>query len=82
MNKVGICLAMYTPSSYEYKKEAFSRLADDYLVKPFQFEELLLRIRSQLRRNRVPMSDEVIIVEDLARVECASEVLAQRQRSK
>ena len=47
------------------KKEAFSRLADDYLVKPFQFEELLLRIRSQLRRNRVPMSDEVIIVEDL-----------------
>ncbi|UOU99798.1 response regulator transcription factor [Chryseobacterium daecheongense] len=33
------------------KKDAFNRLADDYLVKPFQFEELLLRINSLMRRK-------------------------------
>lgn len=33
------------------KKDAFTRLADDYLVKPFQFEELLLRVNSLLRRK-------------------------------
>ena len=34
----------------EEKKEAFLRAADDYLVKPFLLEELLLRINSQMRR--------------------------------
>jgi DNA-binding response OmpR family regulator len=43
-------------------------LADDYLVKPFQFEELLLRINSLLRRKDMPSdtSDQDIIrVDDL-----------------
>lgn len=31
--------------------------ADDYLVKPFSFSELLARIRTQLRRGATPMSD-------------------------
>lgn len=49
------------------KKEAFSRLADDYLVKPFQFEELLMRINSLLRRNSQQDATEVdkIVIEDL-----------------
>ncbi|MBU8882574.1 response regulator transcription factor [Kaistella sp. DKR-2] len=49
------------------KKNAFGRLADDFLVKPFQFEELLLRISSLLRRNsnNNPAADEVITVADL-----------------
>lgn len=48
------------------KKDAFSRLADDYLVKPFQFEELLLRIHSLMRRNAgVIGNDELINIEDL-----------------
>ncbi len=52
----------------EDKKEAFNRLADDYLVKPFQFEELLLRIQSLIRRQNTAETgtDEVIYVADLS----------------
>jgi len=34
--------------------------ADDYVVKPFNFDELLARIRAQLRR-RVPASDQEVL---------------------
>lgn len=34
--------------------------ADDYLVKPFAFEELLARIRAQLRRRQAAQSQDVL----------------------
>ncbi len=34
--------------------------ADDYLVKPFAFEELLARIRAQLRRQQASLQQEVL----------------------
>ncbi len=34
--------------------------ADDYLVKPFAFEELLARIRAQLRRQQASQSPDVL----------------------
>ena len=50
----------------EDKVEAFGRGADDYLVKPFHFDELLVRIQSLMRRQSKPQSDDVIIkIEDL-----------------
>ena len=50
----------------EDKVEAFGRGADDYLVKPFHFEELLVRIQSLMRRRSKPQIDNVIItIEDL-----------------
>lgn len=48
------------------KVSAFGRGADDYLVKPFHFEELWVRVQSLLRRQMKPqLNDEVIVVEDL-----------------
>lgn len=38
--------------------------ADDYLVKPFAFDELLARLRAILRRAHAPSSDQ-LIVDDL-----------------
>lgn len=59
-----IILSAY--DALEDKKEAFQRAADDYMVKPFLLEELLLRINSQLR-NKKPQSQEKekIVIEDL-----------------
>ncbi|WP_435357708.1 response regulator transcription factor [Emticicia sp. SJ17W-69] len=48
------------------KADAFGFGADDYLVKPFHFEELFLRITSLLRRSLTPQeSDNIIVIDDL-----------------
>lgn len=48
------------------KKMAYKRYADDYLVKPFHFDELWLKINSLLRRSYKDEGlDDVITVEDL-----------------
>jgi two-component system copper resistance phosphate regulon response regulator CusR len=40
--------------------------ADDYLVKPFDFGELLARLRALIRRGRLPILPERIVVGPLA----------------
>ena len=50
----------------EDKVQAFNIGADDYLVKPFHFDELFIRINSLMRRNQTTQkSDEILIIEDL-----------------
>lgn len=47
------------------KVEAFDLGADDYLVKPFHFEELFARVKALLKRTDKPADDEKIVVDDL-----------------
>lgn len=50
----------------EDKVTAFNNGADDYLVKPFHFDELLVRTKSLLRRKEKPqIKSDVITVGDL-----------------
>jgi DNA-binding response OmpR family regulator len=39
--------------------------ADDYLVKPFEIDELLARLRALSRRNFSPIREEVLCIENL-----------------
>ena len=48
--------------------------ADDYMVKPFAIDELLARIRAQLRRNR-PQSTEMLHFADLTMNTATREVM-------
>jgi len=43
----------------------FNAGADDYLTKPFAFEELMARLRAVTRRGAAPVADERLVVGDL-----------------
>lgn len=43
----------------------FNAGVDDYLTKPFAFEELLARLRAITRRGAAPMAEERLVVGDL-----------------
>lgn len=54
--------------------------ADDYLVKPFSFQELLARIRVMLRRTSSGVRTSVLSVEDLV-LDTASHRVSRRGRN-
>ena len=47
------------------KVRGFDLGADDYLVKPFQFPELLARVRALLKRGQTQVPDQTLRVTDL-----------------
>jgi len=68
--KLSIPILMLTAKgTIEDKTDGFDSGADDYIVKPFDIQEVLLRIRVLLRRNQVEetnsMSDEILSAGDI-----------------
>ena len=69
--KLSIPILMLTAKgTIDDKTTGFDYGADDYLVKPFDIQEVLLRIRVLLRRNSVPveetpLSNEILRVGDI-----------------
>ena len=45
----------------EDKKMGFSAGTDDYMVKPFDMEEMLMRVEALLRRSRIQMERKLVI---------------------
>ena len=56
--------------------------ADDYLTKPYDFRELLARVRALTRRDRRPLAPERIEVGPLAIDVAGQRVWAARQRGR
>ena len=48
-------------NSFDDKRKGFSLEIDDYLTKPFHFEELRWHIRSLLRRCQINTSKQIVI---------------------
>jgi len=68
--KLAVPILMLTAKgTIDDKTEGFDCGADDYLVKPFDIQEVLLRIRVLLRRTQVEekntLSDEILNVGDI-----------------
>jgi DNA-binding response OmpR family regulator/HPt (histidine-containing phosphotransfer) domain-containing protein len=60
-NKVNIAILFITALSNQNDKiKAFESGADDYLIKPFDFEELLARVKALLRRDNKTKSSHLI----------------------
>ncbi|WP_100487751.1 response regulator transcription factor [Sporolactobacillus pectinivorans] len=61
----GAILMLTARSGLEDRVSGLDAGADDYLAKPFAFEELFARIRSLSRRNFFPIDHDIITSHDL-----------------
>ena len=61
----GAILMLTAKDTVQDRIEGLDSGADDYLVKPFEIDELLARLRALTRRNYAPILEEEIRIQDL-----------------
>ena len=61
----GAILMLTAKDSLQDRIDGLDSGADDYLVKPFEIDELMARLRALSRRNYAPIIEEEIQVQDL-----------------
>ncbi|WP_434777627.1 heavy metal response regulator transcription factor [Neisseria sp. Ec49-e6-T10] len=63
--KVMPVLLLTAMGTVENRVKGLELGADDYLVKPFDFAELLARVRTLLRRGIIPVSSNILEIADM-----------------
>jgi DNA-binding response OmpR family regulator len=61
----GAILMLTAKDALQDRVEGLDAGADDYLVKPFEMDELLARLRALMRRNFVSMQEDVVRIRGL-----------------
>jgi two-component system, OmpR family, response regulator QseB len=61
----GAIIMVTAKDELQNRVEGLDSGADDYLVKPFEFEELFARIRALSRRSLTPIHEELIYIKNL-----------------
>ncbi|MFD0674408.1 response regulator transcription factor [Cohnella sp. GCM10027633] len=76
----GAILMLTAKDALQDRVEGLDAGADDYLVKPFEMDELLARLRALLRRSFVPMQDDIIRIGDIE-LQRTNQVVMQGDRA-
>ncbi|WP_127584419.1 response regulator transcription factor [Paenibacillus koleovorans] len=75
----GAILMLTARDGLQDRVEGLDAGADDYLVKPFEMDELLARLRALSRRSFVPLQEDIVRVGDLV-LKRSSQVVEQGGR--
>lgn len=62
---LGAIMMLTAKDALQDRVDGLDAGADDYLVKPFEADELLARVRALMRRKFVPIQEDVVTVRDL-----------------